>query len=168
MSGVPYTTLLELVNGKTELEKCSVETVYRIAKCLGVSIEFLIEKNDTSSFEVFKSNVKHQIKEKGDIVFLVETYMSNIITEYWESDEKLKALYLLATVDYLSRINNLPVAKDYDDIRQYSLIDIVVPMDVSLLCRINDNDEVKQEAIQNSIPEFIAFNIVEGDLRNVA
>ena len=42
LSGIPYTTLSELVRGKTRIEKCSAETVYRLSRVLGVSMEDLI------------------------------------------------------------------------------------------------------------------------------
>jgi len=43
VSGVPYATLNDICSGKTKLEKCSAETVYKIAKALGVSMEMLTE-----------------------------------------------------------------------------------------------------------------------------
>ena len=43
LSGVPHATLSELCNGKTSIGKCSVETIYKLAKALGVSMETLVE-----------------------------------------------------------------------------------------------------------------------------
>lgn len=43
LSGVPHATLSELCNGKTNIGKCSVETIYKLAKALGVSMETLVE-----------------------------------------------------------------------------------------------------------------------------
>ena len=37
-SGIPYTTINDICNGKARIEKCSAETIYRIAKELGVSM----------------------------------------------------------------------------------------------------------------------------------
>ena len=42
-SGVPHATLNDICSGKTKLEKCSAETVYKLAKALGVSMELLPE-----------------------------------------------------------------------------------------------------------------------------
>ena len=42
-AGIPHATLSELCSGKTKLEKCSAETVYKLAKALGVSMETLTE-----------------------------------------------------------------------------------------------------------------------------
>lgn len=40
-AGVPHTTLSDICSGKTRLEKCSAETVYKLAKVLSVSMELL-------------------------------------------------------------------------------------------------------------------------------
>ena len=42
-AGVPPATLNDICSGKTKLEKCSAETVYKLAKALGVSVEMLVE-----------------------------------------------------------------------------------------------------------------------------
>lgn len=42
-SGVPHATLNDICSGKTKLEKCSAETVYKLAKAVGVSMELLTE-----------------------------------------------------------------------------------------------------------------------------
>lgn len=43
LSGVPNTTINDLCSGKTRIEKCSGETLYKIAQVLHVSMEMLIE-----------------------------------------------------------------------------------------------------------------------------
>lgn len=40
-AGIPHATLNDICSGKTKLEKCSAETVYKLAKTLGVSMELL-------------------------------------------------------------------------------------------------------------------------------
>ena len=42
-AGIPHATLNDICSGKTKLEKCSAETVYKLAKALGVSMETLTE-----------------------------------------------------------------------------------------------------------------------------
>ena len=41
-AGIPHATLSDLCSGKTQIEKCSVETVYKIAKALNVPMELLV------------------------------------------------------------------------------------------------------------------------------
>ena len=45
LSGVPHTTLNDICNGKTKIEKCSAETIYKLAQVLSVSMEYLIENS---------------------------------------------------------------------------------------------------------------------------
>lgn len=45
ISGIAHATLSELCSGKTNIEKCSAETLYKISKALDVSMENLIEGN---------------------------------------------------------------------------------------------------------------------------
>lgn len=42
-ASIPHATLNDICSGKTKLEKCSAETVYKLAKVLGVSMETLTE-----------------------------------------------------------------------------------------------------------------------------
>lgn len=43
LSGVLYTTLNDICSGKTRIEKCSGEALYKLAKALSVSMESLME-----------------------------------------------------------------------------------------------------------------------------
>ena len=43
LSDVPYSTLNDICHERVSLQKCSAETVYKIAKVLSVSMEELIE-----------------------------------------------------------------------------------------------------------------------------
>lgn len=42
-AGIPHATLSDICSGKTRIEKCSAETVYKLAKVLNVPMEILIE-----------------------------------------------------------------------------------------------------------------------------
>ena len=44
-SGIPHTTLSDILNGKTKIEKCSGETLYKLSSALGVTIEDLIAES---------------------------------------------------------------------------------------------------------------------------
>ena len=41
-SGIPYTTLSDIIKGKTQIEKCTAETIYKLAKTLHVPMEDLM------------------------------------------------------------------------------------------------------------------------------
>ncbi len=40
-SGIPYTTLTDLIQKRTRLEKSSAETVYKLSKVMGISMDEL-------------------------------------------------------------------------------------------------------------------------------
>ena len=42
-ASIPHATLNDICSGKTKLEKCSAETVYKLAKTLDVPMEILTE-----------------------------------------------------------------------------------------------------------------------------
>lgn len=174
-SRVPYTTLADLVNGKTKLGRCSAETVYKLSKVFHVTMEELLENHAESvsgmpyrsSFETFKSNVCHLVKDKGDIDFIVDTLKGNKIRVYWNRKWYPESFYLLAMVDYLSRENGLPLCQDYDDIRSRTMDEPIYPRDVMMAEKLNPALDARKASLENAIPEFLRFNIVEGEIRNV-
>ena len=133
LSGVPQTTINDICTGKVDLEKCSAGTLYRIAKVLGVSIEEILESavsEHRASFETFKSNVCHNVKNMGDVDFMIHVLESDEIRTLYERKWYPEALYLLAMLDYLSRENNIPLCTKYDDIRTRRLAKPVYPIGV--------------------------------------
>lgn len=52
LSGVPHATLNDLCSGKSHIEKCSAETVYKLSKTLHVSMEVLIEESISRNNEM--------------------------------------------------------------------------------------------------------------------
>ena len=174
-SGIPYTTLSDMIKGKTRIEKCTAETIYKLAKTLRVSMEDLLfesfkeDENDLPSedFEIFKSNICHSVKDRGDINFIIDILRENRIRTYWERKWYRESFYLLAMIDYLSRENDLPMCNDYEDIRNYSLSEALYPRDVLLAEKLDDSLDVKAQCRKEAIPEFLRFNIIESEIRNV-
>ena len=168
-SGVPQTTVVDICSGKTRIEKCSADTLYRIAKVLGVSMEELVEPyiEDRCSFELYKSNVCHRVKLKGDIEFVIETLERNDIRKYYQKKWYPECFYLLAMLDYLSRVNNIPKCNDYNDLRCQKLEKTIYPSSIIAASGAMKNKNIKEQAFKESIPEFVRFNIVENEVRNV-
>ena len=174
-SGVPQATISDICTGKTRIEKCSAETIYRIAKVLDVPMESLIapavrvmdEERRRPSFEIFKSNICHRVKDMGDIPFVIDLLQSNQIRKLYEKKWYPEALYLLAMLDYLSRENHIPICKNYNDIRAAKLQQLVYPSSVIIMCKALHSDAPKEDCIRMAIPEFLRFNIVESEVRNV-
>lgn len=168
-SGIAYTTVNDICNGKAQLEKCSAETIYRISKALGVSMESLIEPyfDKRIDFELFKSNTCHRLKELGDIDFVIELLEEDSIRKYYKKKWYPESLYLLAMLDYVSRENGIPLCTQYDDMRGLKLKSVLYPAGVLVAVKVSKSEEPMSLSIKEAIPEFMRFNIVESDVRNV-
>ena len=127
-------------------------------------------KGDTEqrpTFDWFKSEICHQVKNKGDLVFIRELLEADLIRVYFEREWYRESLYLLAMLDYLSRENDLPRCREYNDLRPIKLVDTVFPLSVTIAADLIHDDSLKESSIRDSIPEFMRHNIVEGDIRDV-
>jgi plasmid maintenance system antidote protein VapI len=168
-TGIPYTTLTDILSGKADIKKCSVETVYKLAKEFEVSMEDLIAPylESRCSFELFKSNVCHRLKQLGDIDFIIHTLEADDIRKYYNRKWYPECFYLLAMLDYISRINDVPICEEYNDLRRQKLSEKIYPSSVIALSLASDSNKAKTAAERKSIPEFLKFNIIESEVRNV-
>jgi|GEM_PF-4709583 len=57
----------------------------------------------------------------GDLDFIADALKSEDIRTYFNRKWYPESFYLLAVVDYLSRINDVPLDNEYDDIRKCKL-----------------------------------------------
>ena len=173
-SGVPYSTINDICSGKTQIEKCSAETVFRLARALDLSMENLMpdflngQDRERPAFEQFKNSIRHQVKRLGDLDFIVQTLQSNQIRDLFNKKWYPDSLYLLAMLDYLSRLNNLPLYKKYNDLRACKLEKVLYPTGLIMTAEIFKNRQLYDDSVNYSIPEFIRFNIVETEIRDVA
>ncbi len=170
VSEVPYATVNDICNQKARLEKCSAETIYKIAKALDVSMETLLEPCfvKRSSFEIFKSNVCHRVKELDDWNFIIETLEKDEIRMYYDRKWYAESFYLLAMLDYLSRLNHVSLCSRYNDLRRCRLQEPIYPASVLMTAAVSPRSaEIKEQARREAIPEFMRFNIVESEVRNV-
>lgn len=175
-SGVPQATISDICSGKAAMEKCSAGTLYKIAKVLNVTVDSLLEADEQErkrsvdyrcSFEIFKSNICHRVKDMGDIDFIIDTLESDMIRSLYKKMWYPESLYLLGMIDYLSKINDLPMCTNYNDIRRHKLNQIVYPSSVLIQAAVMHSEDVKAEARKRAIPEFMRFNIVESEVRNL-
>lgn len=91
-SGVAISTITDICSGKADLDKCAAGTWYKIAKAkaLGVTVDSMLENNSADkvdyrcSFEAFKSNICHHVKDMGDIDFIIETLEADEIRKLYE------------------------------------------------------------------------------------
>ena len=168
-SGVPHTTINDICNGRVKIENCSAGTLYKLSKVLGVSVEDLVKDSMEyrPAFDAFKSSVCHMVKNMGDIPFIIDTLEKDKVRYYFNKKWYLESLYMLAMLDYLSRVNDLPLCSEYNDIRAARLQKPVYPGSIIVKSVAMKNDKPLIESFENAIPEFKRFNIVENEIRNV-
>ena len=121
---------------------------------------------DCDDFEIFKSDLCQSIKNMKPVEAIDQIKESGCIELLLNKNEDVKALYLIAMVNYLSNKYNLNMnIHDYDNFR---LEHTVYPRSVLFKCAIMKNDKYKQEAINHAEKEFLQFNICEGEIKRVA
>lgn len=172
---IPYSTISDICNGKAALENCAAGIILRIAKVLEVSMEALLEPQSAAdvvyaprkSFEAFKSNICHRVKDAGDLNFITEVLEQDFVRLLFQKEHYPEAFYLLAMLDYISRENSIPLATRYSDIRVRKLENIIYPASILALTNTSNGTQYQQESLRNAIPEFMRFNIVESEVRNI-
>ncbi len=153
MSGVGYNYVYKLVKQKSDIGSCGINTAKKLATALDLTLdEFYLEVEE--SFLHFRSLLHHKIKEDDDIAIL---YILNndLITSNIQLGNYTKALYALATLDYLCKKNEYELVSDYDKYRKLSLKHSFFP---TLLAKDTS------DAQRNYIPEFLQYNIYEEDI----
>ena len=70
-------------------------------------------------------------------------------------------------VDYISRLNQIALCSDYDDLRYMRLSETIDPSGILALSLAKKDDTPKKRAWEEAIPEFRRFNIVENEVRSV-
>lgn len=169
LSKVPYATVHELVNDVSKIENCKSKTLFSIAEALNVTVDDLLRPTLTprQAFEEFKSEVCHEVKRQSDLEFIKKTIVSKQIEKLFQQEWFPEAFYTLAMVDYLSRINNLPLVEEYEPYRKQKLASPIYPKDVLLMAALTDDQSYLTKCYEDSIPEFRRFNILESDIRSV-
>ncbi len=164
-TGLSYSVVHNLVNGKSDIRKCSVDTAERISYVLGISIGELIMLCDKRrTFTLFKSEQCHQVHRKGELQYLIDVLESGEIDRYWRLSMYAEAMYEVAMIDYISRRNDLPRCENYDEIRKHKLAKVVYPIDVEISDSFLKDKDAINRAEKGAIPEFRHFNIVEGEI----
>lgn len=62
-AGIPHATLSDICSGKARIEKCSAETVYKIAKALDVPMELLVASALTDPQTERERSYEHGLPE---------------------------------------------------------------------------------------------------------
>lgn len=120
----------------------------------------------SKDFENFKSNVRHSVKNYGDIPFLEMMESSEVIEDALEFGYYKEGLYLLAMVEYLCKENNIRLPQKYKRFSNLCLSEKIYPAGVMLLAMTSD-PTAKERWDKQGLATFSKYNIVEGDIRDV-
>lgn len=99
-SGIPYATLYPIIKGRVDIGTCSYFTVAKLAKFLGCRPDEIVY--EIEDFQTFRNKLHHRIKQ-NELELILETVEGDDVSRYMRHEDYLKALYLVASVDYLSK-----------------------------------------------------------------
>lgn len=149
-SGIPYATLYPIIKGQVDLGTCTYNTVEKLAKVLGYRPDQIVYHSE--DFQTFRNNLHHKIKS-NDLQTVLGIIESEDVEYYRLHSDYVKMLYLVATVDYISKKYDIPLCDKYNSVRSIKLEE---PFYVG--------DSVLLNVEKNVIEEFAKYNIMEGDL----
>ena len=180
-SGLPDSTLRDILSGKAQIDHCKAGTLLLLADALDTTVEEIIdnyldealeeelesepeELHDSNSLIDFYTLVKmiRRIRlRKGDIAVMHEICRLQWIEKLFTAGAYRCALFLLGFVDYLCTEHNLDVPERYNSYRGYWLDQPVYP--VELFNPYNDDpdsfDLGRNYNQMCAIPELARFGI---------
>lgn len=148
-SAIPYATLYPIIKGQVDIGTCSYYTVKKLADLLGYRPDEIVYQS--VDFQTFRNDLHHQIKE-DELETILRIIEEKKVEYYLIHEDYLKAFYLVAAVDYISKKNGIPLNNDYSAVRSQKLSTPYYVGDSSMF------------ANRKGIEEFERFNIHEGDL----
>ena len=167
---IPYTTLSSIKLNKVKTENITCDVVNKLAKYFDISMDTMYKQllfPKRKNFEWFKSEVCHKLKFLGDKKFVIKLVEKDYISIFWEMEWYAESLYLLAMLDILSKKYNAPLCTRYDYYRTQKLKNILFPLDILLKSEISPSFNWKEEILKDCNPEFLKYNIVEGEIYDV-
>ncbi len=182
MSGVPDSTLRDILSGKAQIDHCEAATIYGIADALGTSVEDILDHywdecledddeeawkqqplHDGHTLLLFYSTVDKlvQLRQHVDDALLTSSVNSEAFIDlFFDKGFYREAFFLLGLTDYLNRKLGMKTDPRFDAYRVYRLDNPVYSL--STIEEYDDPKELenaKAYAETYAIPELAAFNI---------
>lgn len=184
MSGVPDSTLRDILNGKAQIDRCEAGTLLDIAEALDTTVEEIVHHylderfdmidffddepeqkfvHDNNSLLTFYGMVDAVIQARKEChdfrtaFFIIEDEM---IEKLYSMGHYREALFLLGIVDYVSKKYGMTKDDRFDAYRNRPLDSPVYSLNT--LADYDDAEEMneaKAYAEAYAIPELAAFNI---------
>ncbi len=181
-SGIPESTLRDIMNGKAQLDHCEAGTLVQLAFALDTTVEEIVvnywDRLDTESEKVrtvvhdhytladFYSLVNcamQRLHAGGDVAFVHGICDNRWIEEFLEAGYFRMALFLLGLIDHLCAKHGLRQIARFDAYRELCLDQPVYSFAVIETANGDDDSELllckKNYARIYGIPELARFNI---------
>lgn len=135
-SGLPYSTVSEIVNGKKTLGKCSAETVYKLAKALDSSVENLLLSENSSAFSdrfhLDRNQSLFLAKKHWDENVYCGMKMENRNVSFPQTKTILEGVNVPGV-----RIDDITAILNMRDAWQFLLRNIDAKLDLDYICTLN-------------------------------
>lgn len=172
-SGLPASTLSDILSGKTELKNCKARTLRKLADGLDVSMEELLSlepvitgipdpaKNPIHAFDdpdwfVFTRNIAlNSLSTLGEEHYIKYAEEFKEVEDEYTNENYASALYLIGLIDYLCDKNGIPRIERYNKLRGETMKSIIIASD----CQAKSKPSCIK--IIDAIPQFLKFNIFE-------
>jgi len=151
ITALPYATVYDIVNGRIKMEECQYKTLKPIAVFCNVSVDELVYQYE--DFQTFRNKLHHRLVKEDELDVVASLLESKSIEHFCAHEDYLKALYLLALIDYILKKNDLPLCMEYSSLRSKKLKEPYY---------VGDFTNAKKD--EDCIPEFVMHNIYEGEL----
>lgn len=183
ISGVPDSTLRDILGGRTQLDHCEAGTLYLIADALDTTVEDILDhyleedsvdeapetppkrrtvhdSHTLLAFYTLTEAVYPVLATGFEIEFAQAVRKNRWIETLYAAGQYRQALYLLALIDYLDRLHGVPHDPKYD---VYRCVTLDAPVyGLSTLQAYDDPNGLAQaqaRAERHAILEFAAFNL---------
>lgn len=177
LSGIPDSTLRDILSGKAQLDYCKAGTLVCLADALDTTVEDILEhfwnelqtesiperKQPTNLpplwfFYSLLDATRSSLIDHPELDLVRFIYTQNYIEQFYDNGDYRDALYLLGLTDYLIHKNHMEPGDRYDAYRNTCLDQPVYPMQAMSEDKYAFN-LARACAEKYAIPELARFNI---------
>ena len=172
-TGIPASTLSDIMSGKVALSHCQARTIKKLAHGLGLSMDELMKMDaelqavavkpnalvhkmlHPNNFRTFRSKLLSGLAETGDEAFIEVALTTHIAEDLYAGGSIPQALYTIGLIDYLCDKHHLPRLTKYDKYRGDSMEKTVYAYSAT------EGPVADYGYFERMIPQLLKFNFIE-------
>ena len=179
-SSIPESTLRDILNNKTQLDRCEAATLMCIADALDTTVEDILinnweermddiaeprkktlhDQNPLLDFYALVDNTLHKLGKCSETAFVRSVCECRWIEMFFDVGQYRFALFLLGLTDFLCRKNQLRLFSRFNDYRSRCLDQPVYSMrTLEESSDLSAYEKARKHAEANALPEFARFRI---------